>query len=420
MRVLLLNPNFSMPFIWDELGTMDVRATIVHPPNQRVPGDVPFPHDDLALDLRSDPEAALHVLEELHRRERYDVVFTASEPVVVFCAQLAKSLGLRGIEPRTAVLARDKALMRAAFREAGLNTPAMTLEVDADGTLPPHMRFPVVAKPLSGFASQGVVRANDEAELRAALAVIGEVNRDFLDKMTDAKVGCVSGVLVEEYIDGKEYAVDCFVQDGKVYVMCTCEKPDLVGPYFEERSYISPARLSGETMRRMLAETAAGTLALGIVDGVSHVELRVRDGVPYLIEIGARIGGTGLGQYFTQSTTGVHFVKLVMDNLGGGADVSGLPFAPTPHGAAAAYLVQVGSGGTLAEIEGLDVVRRHPDVVHVAQFLAPGAYVPAVPKFNFYPGFVVSRHRTVEEAYAFHDWLDRTVRIRYEDAAQPV
>lgn len=420
MRILLLNPNFSMPYIWDELGTMDVRATIVHPPNQTVPADVPFPHDDLALDLRGDPDAALRVLEELHGREHYDAVFTASEPVVVFCAQLAKKLGLRGIEPRSAVLARDKALMRAAFRDAGLNTPALTLEVNADGTLPPHMRFPVVAKPISGFASQGVVRANDEAELRAALAMIGEVNRDFLDKMTDAKVGCVSGVLVEEYIEGKEYAVDCFVQDGQVYVMCTCEKPDLVGPYFEERSYISPARLSGETMQRMLEETAAGTLALGITNGVSHAELRVRDGVPYLIEIGARIGGTGLGQFFTQITSGVPFVKLAIDNLLGGADVSGLPFAPTPHGAGAAYIVQVGQGGTLVEIEGLDFARAHPEVVHVAQFLAPGTYVPAVPKFAFYPGFIVSRHGSVEEAYAFHDLLDQNVRVRYAEVTEAV
>jgi biotin carboxylase len=409
-----------MPYIWDELGTMDVRATIVHPPNQAVPADVPFPHDDLALDLSGDPEAALRVLEELHLRERYDAVFTASELVVVFCAQLAKKLGLRGIEPRSAVLARDKALMRAAFREAGLNTPTLTLEANADGTLPPNMRFPVVAKPISGFGSQGVVRANDQDELRAALATIGEVNRDFLDKMTDAKVGCVSGVLVEEYIEGKEYAVDCFVQDGQVYVMCTCEKPDLVGPYFEERSYISPARLSGEIMQRMLEEAAAGTLALGITNGVSHAELRVRDGVPYLIEIGARIGGTGLGQFFTQVTSGVPFVKLVIDNLLGGADVSGLPFAPTPHGAGAAYIVQVGQGGTLVEIEGLDFARAHPDVVHVAQFLAPGTYVPAVPKFTFYPGFIVSRHRSVEEAYAFHDLLDQNVRVRYADAGQPV
>jgi biotin carboxylase len=420
LRILILYPNLSMPFIWDELGAMGARATIVHAPNKQIPAELPFPHDDVALDINGDPEAAMRALEDLHRRERYDVVFTASEMCVLFCAQLAKNVGLRGIEPRTALLARDKAQMRAAFRDAGLNTPAFTLGPSADGTLPPHMRFPVVAKPISGFGSQGVARANDEAELRAALQVIREINQDSLDKLSDAKVGHFSGILVEEYIEGKEYAIDCFMQAGKAYVMCTCEKPDLVGPYFEEWSYVAPARLDEATMTRMLEEAAGGALALGLVDGAVHAEVRIRDGVPYLIEIGARIGGTGLAQFFTEVTTGVHFVRLVIDNLRGGAEVSGLPFAPSPRNAAAAFIPQVGGGGTVAAFEGLDAVRQKPEVVHVAEFLKAGDVIPAWPKFNFYPAFVCSRHGSVEAAVAFQEWLKETMRIRYESAAQPV
>jgi hypothetical protein len=420
LRILILYPNLSMPFIWDELGAMGARATIVHAPSKTVPAELPFPHDDVPLDINGDPAGAMAALEELHRRERYEVLFTASEMCVLFCAQLGKRLGLPGIEPRSARLARDKAEMRAAFRDAGLNTPAFTLEPRADGTLPPHMRFPVVAKPIAGFGSQGVARVNDEAELSAALQVIREINQDSLDKLSDSKVGHFSGILVEEFIEGKEYAIDAFAQAGQVYIMSTCQKPDLPGPYFEEWSYISPALLDDATMTRMLEEVAGGALALGLVDGAIHAEVRIRDGVPYLIEIGARIGGTGLAQFFTETTTGVHFVQLVIDNLRGGADTSGLPFAPRQRGAAAAFIPLVGGGGTVAAFEGLDAVRRHPDVVHVAEFLKPGDFIPAWPKFNFYPAFVCSRHGSVEEAVAFQEWLKQTMVIRYESAPQPV
>ena len=133
MRILILYPNLSMPFIWDELGAMGARATIVHAPGKTVPAELPFPHDDVPLDINGDPAGAMAALEELHRRERYEVLFTASEMCVLFCAELAKRLGLPGIEPRSARLARDKAEMRAAFRDAGLNTPAFTLEPRADG-----------------------------------------------------------------------------------------------------------------------------------------------------------------------------------------------------------------------------------------------------------------------------------------------
>lgn len=419
MRILLLYPNFRIPFLFTELAALGARATIVHPTTSSVPADLPLEVEaSLPLDIHGDPEAAQRTLQALHRRQPFDVIFTTTEACALFCARLARSAGLRGMDPHTALLARDKSRMRAAFRDAGLHVPAFAVGTPADGSLPAGLRFPVIAKPVSGFASQGVVRANDQAQLRAALATIGEINRELLDTLSDAKVGRMSGIIVEEYIEGTEYAADTFSQDGTVYVLSVCEKNDLVGPYFEERSYITPARLSGATLRRTLDEIAGGVLALGITDGAAHVEFRVRDGVPYIIEIGARVGGSGLAHHFAYHTVGARPVQLVIANLLGGADVSGLTTAPVPHGAAANYLVPTGVGGIVADIDGLDAVRRRPDTL-VLQFLFDGDIIPPYPKFNFYPAFVISQHRDYDEAAAFHRYLDQTVRVRFQPAAQP-
>lgn len=416
MQILFLYPNFRIPFPFQELAALGAAVTNVHAPTARIPADLPGDNAFLALDVHADPPGALRALRELHARKRFDAVFTVHEPSVLFCALLARELGLRGLDPATALLARDKSKMRAAFQAAGCNTPAFAVIAADARELPPELRFPVVVKPIGGFSSQGVVRADDVAGFRAALAAIGEINRDILDGLSDAKVGRFSGSLVEEYIEGKEYAAECFSQDGQVYVLSVAEKNDLVGPYFEELEYIVPARLDEATLGAALAEVEKGVLALGIVDGHSHVEFRIRAGVPYIVEIGARMGASGLADFYVSMSTGERPTRLIVHNLLGGADVSRLARRPSPRFASANYVLPTGSGGVLLGIDGIDEVRRHPAVRYVLEILAPGTVVPAYPKFIGYPAFIMSQHRSADDAAAFHRWLDRTLALRYEPA----
>ncbi len=419
LRILFLYPNFRIPFPFQELAAMGAGVTNVHPPTAKPPPDLPGNNRFLALDVHADPEHAVRVLTELHARERFDAVFTVHEPSVLFCALLAQRLGLRGLDPRAALLARDKTKMRAAFRDAGCNTPAFATITGDAAELPAGMRFPVVVKPVAGYSSQGVVRVNDAGELRTALAAIAEINRSHLDNLSDAKVGHLSGILVEEYIDGREYAAECFMQAGTVYVLSIAEKNELVGPFFEELEYIVPARLGGEALERTFAEIEKGVLALGIVDGHAHVEFRVREGVPYLVEIGARMGASGLADFYVSMSSGERPTQLVVRNLLGGADVSALPTRPRPRFASANYVLPTGSGGVLAGIDGLDEIRSHPAVRFVLEILSPGTVVPPYPKFVGYPAFVMSQHRTADDAVAFHRLLEKKLKVRY-DVAQPV
>jgi biotin carboxylase len=411
-----LYPNFRIPFVFQELDALGAFVTNVHPPSARIPDGVPGRNEFLALDVHADPDNAMRALRELHARERFDAVFTVHEPSVLFCALLARELGLRGLDPKTALLARDKSKMRAAFRAAGCNSPAYAV-IDSDAReLPAGLQFPVVVKPIGGFSSQGVVRANDTGELRSALAAIAEINRDVLDGLSDAKVGHFSGSLVEEYIDGKEYAAECFAQNGTVYVLSIAEKNELVGPYFEELEYIVPARLDEATLERALPEIEKGVLALGIVDGHSHVEFRVRDGVPYIVEIGARMGASGLADFYVSMSSGERPTQLIIRNLLGGADVSALPRRPAPRFASANYVLPTRTGGVMAGIDGIDEVRRHPAVRCVLEILTPGTVIPPYPKFGGYPAFVMSQHASADDAFAFHRWLDDKLAIRYEPA----
>ena len=50
---------------------------------------------------------------------------------------------------------------------------------------------------------------------------------------------------------GVEIAVEGLLSDGELTVLAVFDKPDpLEGPYFEETIYVTPSRLSAETLAR--------------------------------------------------------------------------------------------------------------------------------------------------------------------------
>ena len=62
--------------------------------------------------------------------------------------------------------------------------------------------------------------------------------------------------------------------------------------------YIAPAQLKEETRLAIVKEVTGAVSALGIHQGPAHTELRLdKDGTPYVIEVGARIGGSGVSHY---------------------------------------------------------------------------------------------------------------------------
>jgi carnosine synthase len=99
-----------------------------------------------------------------------DGVLTFCELAVPLASRLAERLGLPHNPPAAVDAARDKHATRALLQAAGLPTPrhyriTTPTDVEAAGE---HVGFPAVIKPVSGAASIGVIRVNDQAQLQAA------------------------------------------------------------------------------------------------------------------------------------------------------------------------------------------------------------------------------------------------------------
>ncbi len=101
-----------------------------------------------------------------------------------------------GSDAATLALALDKSLAKRIVREAGILTPGFCLFVSGREKLPPHLRFPLLVKPVAEGSSKGVLKksvVHTEEELMKSV-------REVIDYYKQ-------GALVEEYLCGREFTV---------------------------------------------------------------------------------------------------------------------------------------------------------------------------------------------------------------------
>ena len=144
--------------------------------------------------------------------------------------------------------------------------------------------FKVIIKPIRSSGSDHVYLCTSEDELRARFdEILGQKNQ--LGFVNDA-------VVVQEFLDGKEYVVDSVSRRGqhKIVALWEYDKRVFGGVNFV---YFGMGSVSGQSeVGRALADYTFQVLdALNIREGAGHGEVIItRDG-PCLVEIGARCHG---------------------------------------------------------------------------------------------------------------------------------
>src|SRR5713226_6421015 len=246
--------------------------------------------DVLSVNL-NDLEAAARAAVEFARTTPIDVVVGVDDHTTVVAAVISAPLGLSH-NPLTAVAAaRNKHRMRQLLHTQGLPVPRFALfSVDDDPvTIAEKIAFPCVVKPISLSASCGVIRANNGAEFVAAFHRVAAL----LEKLGEETLGEGTGkILVEDFVPGREVALEGLLTNGELRVLALFDKPDaLDGPFFEETIYVTPSRLPAAVQREVASCAARAARALGLGEGPVHGELRMSDRGVWIIEVTARSSG---------------------------------------------------------------------------------------------------------------------------------
>mmetsp|Transcript_26719 Transcript_26719/g.61596 ORF Transcript_26719/g.61596 Transcript_26719/m.61596 type:complete len:349 (-) Transcript_26719:155-1201(-) len=180
--------------------------------------------------------------------------------------------------------------MGECVRAAGLEAVRQTLVLDWGAaldflkTLPADA--PCVLKPRRGVASVGVYKASSRREAKAAFSTLLG-----MPVSVDQSVDVREGILLQEFIQGTEFAVDTVSCAGehKVIHLWRYDKRELNGAHFVYQATILCDGRSAE--EEAVAAYACRVLdCLGVRDGPAHIEVRLAEPPrgPCLIE--ANIG----------------------------------------------------------------------------------------------------------------------------------
>ena len=224
-------------------------------------------------------------------------------------AYVAARMGLVGNSEECVKQATNKHLMRQCFEENGDPSPK-SVEVSGKQDVEKcELEYPVICKPTDRSGSRGIYKVNSKKEL---LAVV--------DKSIDYSFE--KKALVEEFAEGYEYSVEYISYQSKHHFLAMTKKYTTGSPNFIETGHIEPAPISDELLNKVKMTTEHALNSLGISNGASHTELKIdNNGQIKIIEIGARMGGDFIGSHLVQMSTGVDFVKCVIQVAMGEAPV---------------------------------------------------------------------------------------------------
>jgi biotin carboxylase len=338
-----------------------------------------------------DPEGAAAIARELHARNPLDAVIAVDEETAVVAASIAAALGLPHNPPEAAVRARLKHRMREALAASGVPHPSFTIARTGDDPrlLARGLTYPLVLKPVFLSGSRGVVRVDDREsfirwfEWLARLLATPGVREHGGDE------GDV--VLIEEYVDGREVALEGLLSEGSLRTLALFDKPDpLVGPFFEETIYVTPSRLPDATQREIARVSAEAARAIGLRHGPVHAELRLRstghEETAVVVEIAGRSIG-GLCSRTLRFGLGISLEELILRHALG-RDVEELV---REAGASGVMMIPIPKRGTLQGTRGLEEARAVPGIVEITITAHPGKTLVPLPEGSSYLGFIFAR-----------------------------
>jgi carbamoylphosphate synthase large subunit len=214
-------------------------------------------------------------------------VIAGQESSVEPADRLSEALGLPGNGTRLSPARRDKYEMIEALRRAGVHcarqskssSPAALARWAEEGG-----SYPVVVKPISSAASDGVTVCYDATEVVAAAEALLASSNIFGDANDE--------VLIQSYLQGTEYIVDTVSCDGRSYVCGVWEYEKTLLPsgrnIYNRDILASPSQ---DPVPELVAYVNEVLEALEVRWGPAHAEIIMTDDGPALVEIGTRLNG---------------------------------------------------------------------------------------------------------------------------------
>lgn len=287
----------------------------------------------------TDKEAVL----ALARKLKVDgVVAYASDPAAPTAAYVCEKLGLPTSPYKSVEILSKKHLFRQYLTEHGFNVPkakSYTSYEEAEKDID-SFHLPVMVKPVDSSGSKGINKLTDKSQLKAYFDDALSYSRDKI-------------VLVEEFIvkAGPQISGDAFSVDGNLVFHCLGNEfySTKVSKDFAPLGECWPTIMPMEVIDNLEKDLQRLITSLGMKSNAYNVEaIYGKDGKVYILELGARSGGSLIPQV-TALATGVDMVPFVI-KAALGEDCSDLKMAPV-KGFWSNYMAHSNSTGKYEGVE---------------------------------------------------------------------
>lgn len=330
----------------------------------------------------ADPSACLAVA----REERIDgVLHICSEVAMPALGLINGEMGLCGPDAATVARATNKALMRRAFERGGAPSPRSIAADTAEAAVAAAAEIagPVILKPSRNSGSRGVT----QLPAGSSAATVAEAFRVAMDQSRDPSV------VVEQFVEGPEFSVEALAWNGRIEILAVTDKITTGTPHFVEMGHTQPTRFVGG-QAKVREAAIRGIRALGLDGCAAHAEVKLAEDGPYLMEIGARLGGDFITTELVPRSTGIGMVAAAI-RLALGEEPDLTP-VHAPQGAAIRYLAP--PPGVVTAIAGVDVALAMPGVRKVEVYVTDGERVGAVDSSLARAGHVIAEGVTAADA----------------------
>ncbi|GGO80798.1 ATP-grasp domain-containing protein [Nonomuraea cavernae] len=362
----------------------------------------------VCVDMRADAPAVPEADEFLHVSTRdVDAVTAAlreldgvlgllapgSDVNLPALAAVAGRLGLPGGLPPAALRAStDKAYFREVCARLGMAGPAHVggpaVDVLREAV---RLDFPVIVKPVDSGSSRGITVCAAAPELAAAVQAA-------------AAVSPTATVIAEELVVGRDLCGEAFLQDGRVALLGLSDRvvaPPHVVAIGHDMAPRDP-ELTAEVIRQLELVCAE----VGYTDGPLNLDLFVTGDGVVLIEMGARIGGNGMGEALGLMYGVDTVAAAVLLAIGERPELT-----PGPARHASVRMLRADRAGTLVALDGVRAALDLPGVADVLVTVSPGERVAPLTECRAKLGYVLASGTSAGEVAGVLAAVEDLVRV---------
>ncbi len=254
------------------------------------------------------PESTLDLDAVKRIAEEYDASlicgFCVDQAMVVSCC-VSEQLGLPvPFSYESSINVTNKARMKQIMWENGVPTSRFFITKDPADPRINDLTFPIVVKPVDNNGSKGVTKVDAPEDVREPLE-----NALSLSRAGDA--------VVEEFNEGYEIQIDCFIKDGQTNVLMTRRRLKTKrskGDALQSFGSMIPAGLSDELQAKVEKIASDIAKAFELNNTPFFIQAIVNGDDIKVLEFAPRIGGS-LSYSLIKRITGFDILDAAVDSL---------------------------------------------------------------------------------------------------------